>query len=86
MSLLLTISEYLIVLLAIIGFSTLSYLIYRAFYLTTYYLKHKNFPLTLEEEKLIYTQQMNIDLKQENAKLKQQLEDIQLYIFEQLKG
>lgn len=86
LSLLLTINEYIMVLLAIVGFSSLSYLFVLGFKNFSYYLRFKTFPLTLEQQTIKHLEYQNLQLAKENADLKNQIQEISTSLVDYLKG
>lgn len=86
LSLLLTINQYVMVLLAIIGFASLSYLIILGFKNFSYYLRFKEFPLTLEQQTIKHLEYQNLQLAKENSQLKTQIQEISTSLVDYLKG
>tara|TARA_S200000501_G_C20791362_1_gene729688 strand:- start:288 stop:557 length:270 start_codon:yes stop_codon:yes gene_type:complete len=84
-TLFLTISQGVFVWLAVVGFSTVSYLSYTLVKSIAYKVKHKEWPTTLAEKKYFYLLEENKKLKEKISYLEEELQDITKQIISNIK-
>lgn len=81
----LTITQGVFIWLAVLGFSTLSYLCYTFVKSLTYKIKHKEWPSTLAEKKYFFLLEENKKLKEKISYLEEELQDITKQIISNIK-
>lgn len=84
-TLFLTITQGVFVWLAVLGFSTLSYLCFTFVKSLIYKIKHKEWPSTLAEKKYFFLLEENKKLKEKISYLEEELQDITKQIISNIK-